>query len=87
MNNIVTPEDKDVVWLLWEDENIPFDPQIQLLEIFRDEEKADKKCKELNDKANRDYQLELQTMREKFGKDWRPQRGDEPRYSYYMNQC
>lgn len=71
----------DFVYLLWVRDNTPYEMGHTLFQIFYNKDKADEKCRELNDKANRAYQEELKELR-----GAKPIRGNYPRFSYHVNQ-
>lgn len=76
-------ENDEFVYLLWEDESIPFECETNLIDIFHDKNKADEECRRLNDESNRDYQEELRSHKARFGTELNIK---EPRFSYYVNQ-
>lgn len=81
----MTIERPDFVYVLWERDNTPYEGSTDMLELFWDKDRADEKCRELNDKANQDYQEELKYLRERWNQDT-PTRGNYPRMSYHVSQ-
>ena len=74
----------DFVYLLWERDNTPYERYNNLLQIFYNKDKADERCRKLNDESNQNYQQELKWLKDK-GLDT-PLRGNYPKYGYYVNE-